>query len=548
MGRHRALLIGTSEYEMRGVSPLPFVPGDLARLGSVLKDRGFDEVQVLAGREGGKQVSANYLNGRVVGFLRRARPGDTLLILLSGHGVHAKGRDYLVPEDIDEDTHPFESGCVAIDWREHLDDTPAGQVVFLIDACREGIEPRSMGVASVKQWSRQKAGAALRRKVAYVYACSPAQLALFVRPHDVPAEPVAGADPGETFSLFSRSVSDVVTAHPDGTALTLGAFGEAVQERVTELHRAYRKGGPPQTLRVVTDIPADGLLLLPPAASPSSAPRAARSRAPAVDGDTASDGGSAMAVASVGTAPPDRPRGGGRRRPRARVALTVLPALGVLAAVAWPLLHQGGDGRDDGAGGDRTGAVTSSAPGTPGPSTSGPGAASASRTPTPSGGSASSTGKKAATDDGAETGGPDGSLLPSCAGKAVSLTLRSAANSYAPDEDPTLEITVRNSGGVDCSVDLGPGKTVVTITAAGEDGAGYSSADCPDGDGSLLVLVRAGGSATGTLEWDRRFGSPGCGASAGARAAPGTYLAEAKAPGLPKATTSFVLTLDQGPV
>jgi len=186
MTRHRALLIGASDYDMRGIPPLPFIPADLARLGSALEDRGFDDVQVLAGREGGKQVSANYVNARVAGFLRRARPGDTLLILLSGHGVHAKGRDYLVPEDIDEDTHPFESGCVAIDWREHLDETPAEHVVFLIDACREGIDQDSMGVASVKQWSRQKISAALRRKVAYVYACSPGQYALFVRPHESP--------------------------------------------------------------------------------------------------------------------------------------------------------------------------------------------------------------------------------------------------------------------------------------------------------------------------------------------------------------------------
>ncbi|MEV6397746.1 caspase family protein [Streptomyces sp. NPDC051907] len=264
MGRHRALLIGASDYEMRGVAALPFVPGDLARLGSALKGSGFDEVQVLAGREGGKQVSANYVNARVAGFLRRARADDTLFILLSGHGVHAKGRDYLVPEDIDEDTHPFESGCVAIDWRAHLDDTPARHVVFLIDACREGIEQESMGVASVRQWSQQKVGAALRRKVAYVYACSPAQLALFVRPYDALVDPVTGVRPGESFSLFSRSVSDVVTARSHTAGLTLAEFKEAVQDRMTELHRAYRKRGQPQTLRIVTDIALDDFVFLPP--------------------------------------------------------------------------------------------------------------------------------------------------------------------------------------------------------------------------------------------------------------------------------------------
>ncbi|NUV58373.1 caspase family protein [Streptomyces sp. CAI-85] len=362
MGRHRALLIGTSEYDMRGVASLPFIPGDLARLGAVLRDRGFDEVQVLAGREGGKQVSANYVNGRVVGFLRRARPGDTLFILLSGHGVHAKGRDYLVPEDIDEDTHPFESGCVAIDWREHLDDTPASQVVFLIDACREGIEPQSMGVASVRQWSRQKVSAALRRKVAYVYACSPAQLALFVRPHDVPGDPVTDARPGDSFSLFSRSVSDVIGACPDLAPLTLDAFREAVQDRVTALHRAYHKAGSPQTLRVVTDIPSDSFAFLP---TPPTRPHH--------HDDTPQDAGAAMSVGPA--APPPDPR----RRTHRRV-LPALALLVVLASAAWAAVHYGGDGDE---GGGRDGKAVSALSTTPRPSASPSPSSSPSPSPSP---------------------------------------------------------------------------------------------------------------------------------------------------------------------
>ncbi|MFE5214054.1 caspase family protein [Streptomyces sp. NPDC056626] len=151
-----------------------------------------------------------------------------MLILLSGHGVHARGRDFLVPEDIQEDTRPFESGCVAIDWRAHLDETPAGRVVFLIDACREGIEQESMGVATVRHWSRQKVGAALRRKVAYVYACSPGQFALFVRSRDKTIDPVVGVRPGDSFSIFSRSVSDVIAAHPGTVALGLQEFQRSV--------------------------------------------------------------------------------------------------------------------------------------------------------------------------------------------------------------------------------------------------------------------------------------------------------------------------------
>lgn len=213
-------------------------------------------------REGGKQISGNFLNGEVNDFLQRARRGDVLFILLSGHGVHASGRDYLIPEDIHDNTYPFVSGCVAIDWATQLDQTLADHIVILIDACREGIDQDVMGVAAVRQWGRQKTQAALRRKVAYVYACSPGQYSLFVGSH----EPVAtglecGTSQGESFSLFSRAVSDTVVSFTH--SLSLGEFRDRVQDRVTELHRAYQKKGDPQLLRVVTDIATDDFTVLP---------------------------------------------------------------------------------------------------------------------------------------------------------------------------------------------------------------------------------------------------------------------------------------------
>jgi hypothetical protein len=264
MGSYKALLIGASDYEMHGVQSLPFIPGDLARLSAVLRTHGFQRVDVYSKPDSHKQITRNFINGRVNDFLRRSSPGDTLLILLSGHGVHARGTDYLVPEDIDEGNHPFESGCVPIDWRHHLDETPAAHIVILIDACREGIDQDSMGVASVKGWGRQKIGAALRRKVAYVYACSPAQLSLFVQDHErVQDGKEHGTAPGESFSLFSRSVSDVVAKLPQGFALSLDAFKAQVEHRVGELHRAYGKRGEPQAIRVVTDITQDDFYFLP---------------------------------------------------------------------------------------------------------------------------------------------------------------------------------------------------------------------------------------------------------------------------------------------
>ncbi|MGW0765434.1 caspase family protein [Streptomyces sp. NPDC002676] len=488
MARHRALLIGASDYEMRGVPRLPFVPGDLARLGSVLEDRGFD-VLVVAGREDGKQVSRNFVDGQVAGFLRRAGRDDTLLILLSGHGVHAAGRDFLVPEDIQEDTHPFESGCVAIDWRAHLDETPAGRVVFLIDACREGIEQESMGLASVSQWGWQKVSAALRRKVAYVYACSAGQFALFVRSRDKAVDPVAGVRPGESFSIFSRSVSDIIAAHPGAAALGLQEFQRSVQDRITELHRAYRKAGQPQTLRIVTDIPADDFSFLPPPRTPNT--RSGRSPEPSVgrsDADTTAYMSTAMA-ALAGTPRSARVGRGFRQAGR---ALSALVLLGVLGVTVWAIVTNNNGNTDD-------------------------------------------RGKAS-----------DSAALPACTPSAVELTVRSLHNTYAHAEAPTVLVTAKNSSDSDCKVDLGPRKARLTVTKADGTDPYWSSADCPRTADSQLFQVPAHGTVTNTVRWDRKPSAPQCATPAAGTAEAGTYLVEltASASGYGQAETSFVLNSD----
>ncbi|KUJ69786.1 hypothetical protein ACZ90_08270 [Streptomyces albus subsp. albus] len=260
MRRHRALLIGAGDYDDPAIPPLPFVRDDLQRLASVLGERGFQAVEVPEARRG---VTPNFVGAQVSRFLREAEAGDTLLILLSGHGGHFEGHDYLVPEDASFDVEPFSGSCVRIDWRKELEDSPAAQVVFLIDACREGFERgdtmRAHGPAG---WSDAKIEAALERKVAYVYACSTAQVALFVGPDEAVTEGTGvGTLPQESFSLFSRAVSDVVSGRP--YALALAEFEEAVQQRIGELHDAYRKSRPVQRVRVVTDIDKRGFTVFP---------------------------------------------------------------------------------------------------------------------------------------------------------------------------------------------------------------------------------------------------------------------------------------------
>ncbi|MFI0937746.1 caspase family protein [Streptomyces sp. NPDC021020] len=252
---YRALLIGASTYDDPAIGDLPFVPEDLRQLHAALSARGFASVEVLEAPRG---IIRTTVNARVGGFLREARRDDVLLVVLSGHGQRFEGTDYLIPEDASFAIRPFAECCVAIDWQRELEDSAAAQVLFLVDACREGFARDTMSPVGVRGWGGQRIAAALRRKVGYLYACSPAQVALFVKPNEQAAD---GTSPGESFSLFSRAVAGVVAELPH--AMDLGEFHRQVQERVTALHRAYAKPGSPQAVRLATDLDGADFTVLP---------------------------------------------------------------------------------------------------------------------------------------------------------------------------------------------------------------------------------------------------------------------------------------------
>ncbi|MFE1318605.1 caspase family protein [Kitasatospora phosalacinea] len=245
MGGFAALLIGASDYRHKNISPLPFVTRDLEGLGGALRARGF---RVVLPKAHG-QVSANFVNGEIAAFLRAARSRENLLICLSGHGLHAEGEDYLIPEDVHGGLDPIWSGCVAINWRKEVERSHAGQVLFLIDACREGVHRGTMG-ASVG-WASREALRVAGMKVAHFYACSPGESAHFVAPGGRPGQTRRGPD-DSSFSLFSRAVLDTLLA--DRGPLNLEQLRVDVQARIEEFHRRHRKGGDAQRVRVITDV------------------------------------------------------------------------------------------------------------------------------------------------------------------------------------------------------------------------------------------------------------------------------------------------------
>ncbi|EFG64836.1 conserved hypothetical protein [Streptomyces sp. SPB074] len=136
-----------------------------------------------------------------------------------------------------------------------------------------------------------------------------------------------------------------------------------------------------------------------------------------------------------------------------------------------------------------------------------------------------------------------GSSLPDCTTDTAELSLRSAHNTYEPGKKPKLELSVKNASAAACKVDLGAARTVVTITLTGEDDPYWSSKDCPAAE-SLWLRVPAKETIRYEIEWDRKASRAACAKPPSGSAKPGTYLVEAKAPGLPKARTSFRLDKD----
>ncbi|MGW0766405.1 hypothetical protein [Streptomyces sp. NPDC002676] len=250
---------------------------------------------------------------------------------------------------------------------------------------------------------------------------------------------------------------------------------------------------------------------------------------------------------------------------RRAVMLSVVAVLALL--VTWIVTAGGGGGKKNaGASNGKNPAPTI----TPGPSASGPAISQHPGGRDESGGSgdgSSGSGGGSGSEDtggsgdgssgsggGSGSGGtgvgagdalPASSSLPDCTAGAVALNLRSLHNSFSPDQVPTFELTAKNASSGDCKVDLGPKSAVLTITPTDGGDTFWSSADCPEGPGSLVFRVPAGESITYTVKWDRKPSAPHCAKPSGTSAKTGTtYLLEAKAPGFTKTQASFVLSAD----
>lgn len=137
----------------------------------------------------------------------------------------------------------------------------------------------------------------------------------------------------------------------------------------------------------------------------------------------------------------------------------------------------------------------------------------------------------------------DAAGLPDCTPGQLEVALRSAENSYPPDERPELHLTLRNTTARACAADVG--HAALTIVISEGDQAVWNSGRCPAGEASVALRVPGDGTATHEVTWDRRHSPDDCDGGRGRAAATGTtYLAEATLDGFLTKQTSFRLDED----
>ncbi|MER7672132.1 hypothetical protein ABTY61_27245 [Kitasatospora sp. NPDC096128] len=122
--------------------------------------------------------------------------------------------------------------------------------------------------------------------------------------------------------------------------------------------------------------------------------------------------------------------------------------------------------------------------------------------------------------------------LPVCSSQQVALELAGTQNSYQPKDKPKLALTVKNSSGANCRVDLGRTASVITVSSGSNNDRVWSSGDCPPDKGNIWVQIPANGSQTETFTWDRSRSKPQCATADQTAPANGTYVVLAELTGL----------------
>lgn len=233
--RH-ALILAVPENSVDEKLNLPVVREDVELLARALRESSYDVT--IRGANTAYEVSKNLIAKEIRDACDRVPENGTLLIFFSGHGIHSSGHDYLFPWDADlRGSHDAALFRVS-DVLAEVDGSRAKQIVFFIDACREGFDTQTKASSSLK-WGTEKRRHAQKRQYSTVFSCKAGEYSHYT----------------SKFSLFSRALSEALSI--DHPARTLKAVSDATQERLGELCREYQKSKQTVTHLSESDLRAD---------------------------------------------------------------------------------------------------------------------------------------------------------------------------------------------------------------------------------------------------------------------------------------------------
>lgn len=96
-----------------------------------------------------------------------------------------------------------------------------------------------------------------------------------------------------------------------------------------------------------------------------------------------------------------------------------------------------------------------------------------------------------------------------CPWHAIVLSVTANQVQFGPVQQPVFRLSVVSTQRTACSFDVGPGHLALLVKAG--SARIWSSGDCVNGAGSVIVTLRRGVPATVSIAWNKNRSSPGCG-------------------------------------
>lgn len=226
MQKRRALLIGVPEYRDEAIDSFPdVVRQDIDNLEKALRLSGFHDISIHGLNDPWESTRPRILD-RIEHFLGDATDGDTLIVYLSGHGLHHNGVDYLVPaEALIRDPSKYDQYLIKLDFAHSVQSSKAKTIIFFIDACRQGIKLKQKA-SYAAGWGKADREKVQNQYYLMVFACEPGEFAQYIT--------------GDTsFSLFTQALAKVIA--PDHPAKTLGEVLIATDDELAKLTSQYVK-------------------------------------------------------------------------------------------------------------------------------------------------------------------------------------------------------------------------------------------------------------------------------------------------------------------